>query len=50
MNKNTITRQLALFVIGILFGGVIGFLIAAGNGIELHGHHHDHAVSHPHSE
>ena len=46
------TRQLALFVIGLLFGGVIGFLIAAGNGIELsgHDHSHDHETSSQHSE
>ena len=37
-----INRQLALFGIGLLFGGVIGFLIAAGNGIEFSGHDHSH--------
>ena len=41
-------RQLALFAIGLLFGGIIGFLIAAGNGITIsgHDHHHEHSDSH----
>ena len=33
-------RSLALLCIGLLFGGGIGFAIAAGNGITLDGHDH----------
>ncbi|WMS43645.1 hypothetical protein RDV64_04390 [Acuticoccus sp. MNP-M23] len=33
-------RGLALFAIGLIFGGGIGFLVAAGNGITLDGHDH----------
>ncbi|MEQ9488631.1 MAG: hypothetical protein RIM72_06525 [Alphaproteobacteria bacterium] len=33
-------RSLALFAIGVVFGGLAGFLLAAGNGITLDGHDH----------
>jgi len=33
-------RALALFAIGLVFGGGIGFVVAAGNGITLDGHDH----------
>ncbi len=33
-------RSLGLLVIGIVFGGLAGFLFAAGNGITLDGHDH----------
>lgn len=33
-------RTLSLFVIGLIFGGGIGFTIAAGNGITFDGHDH----------
>lgn len=36
--------RLGLFVIGLIFGGGFGFLVAAGNGITLDGH--DHAMDH----
>ncbi len=49
-------RTLALFVIGLIFGGGIGFTIAAGNGVTFDGHDHldpalhgadtDHAMMH----
>ncbi len=48
-------RTLALFAIGLVFGGGIGFVVAAGNGITFDGHDHgdpaqhagmDHASSH----
>lgn len=35
-----IDRSIALLVIGLVFGGGIGFVIAAGNGITLDGHDH----------
>ncbi len=39
-------RALGLFVIGLVFGGGFGFIIAAGNGITFDGHDHaDPAVS-----
>ncbi len=39
-------NKIALFVIGLFFGGGIGFLVAAGNNITLSGHEHgEHAVS-----
>lgn len=45
-------RKLALFAIGLVFGGGIGFVIAAGNGITLDGHDHSdplaHGASHGH--
>lgn len=34
------SRSLALFAIGIVFGGGIGFVTAAGNGITFDGHDH----------
>lgn len=37
-------RTLPLFIIGLLFGGGIGFAIAAGNGITFDGHDHSGAV------
>ena len=39
-------RGLALFVIGLVFGGGIGFVIAAGNGITFDGHDHADAAAH----
>ena len=33
--------RLALFAIGLVFGGGMGFLVAASNGITLDGHDHD---------
>lgn len=33
-------RGLALFLIGLLFGGGIGFVAAAGLGVTLDGHDH----------
>ena len=33
-------RSLALFVIGLVFGGGIGFVAAAANGVTLDGHDH----------
>ncbi|MFT6674872.1 MAG: hypothetical protein ACJAVM_001058 [Sulfitobacter sp.] len=40
------TRTLALFVIGIVFGGGLGFAIAAGNGITFDGHDHGDPAAH----
>jgi hypothetical protein len=37
-------RKLGMLLIGLIFGGGIGFLIAAGNGITLDGH--DHVAGH----
>lgn len=34
------SRTLSLFAIGLVFGGAIGFTIAAGNGITFDGHDH----------
>lgn len=34
-------RSLALLAIGLVFGGGIGFVIAAANGVTLDGHDHD---------
>lgn len=34
------SRPLALFAIGLLFGGGAGFVIAAGNGVTFEGHDH----------
>ncbi len=34
-------RTIAMLVIGLVFGGGIGFVIAAGNGVTLDGHDHD---------
>lgn len=39
-------RSLALFAIGLIFGGGIGFVVAAGNGITFDGHDHDDAAAH----
>ena len=36
--------RLGLFLIGLVFGGGVGFLVAASNGITLDGH--DHAIDH----
>ena len=33
-------RTLSLFVIGLVFGGGLGFAIAAGNGVTFDGHDH----------
>ncbi|MGI9370173.1 MAG: hypothetical protein ACR2O2_15180 [Ruegeria sp.] len=45
------TRSLALFVIGLIFGGGAGFVLAAANGVTLDGHDHSdplqHGGSHP---
>ena len=38
------SRALALLVIGLVFGGGIGFVLAAANGVTLDGH--DHATDH----
>lgn len=37
-------ERLALFAIGLIFGGCMGFLVAASNGVTLEGH--DHATDH----
>ena len=37
-------RALAMLIIGLVFGGGIGFVIAAANGVTLDGH--DHATDH----
>ena len=41
-------RAFALFVIGLAFGGGIGFVLAAANGVTLDGHVHadDHQLEH----
>lgn len=39
-------RTLPLFVIGLLFGGAIGFTLAAGNGITFDGHDHSDPAHH----
>jgi hypothetical protein len=41
-----VDRTRPLFLIGLLFGGGIGFSIAAGNGITFDGHDHDDAAQH----
>ena len=38
------SRALALLIIGLVFGGGIGFILAAANGVTLDGH--DHATDH----
>ena len=45
--SSNLMRQTALMVITALFGGLLGFLIAASNGITLdgHDHHTDHGAS-----
>lgn len=40
------SRGLGLFAIGLVFGGGIGFVVAAGNGITFDGHDHGDAASH----
>ncbi len=40
------SRSLALFGIGLVFGGGVGFLIAAANGVTLDGHDHSSATGH----
>lgn len=40
------SRSLALFAIGLLFGGGIGFVTAAGNGITFDGHDHGDPAHH----
>jgi len=35
------TRSIALLLIGLIFGGGIGFVVAASNGVTLDGHDHD---------
>jgi len=40
------SRSLALFAIGLVFGGGIGFLTAAGNGVTLDGHDHSDPAHH----
>lgn len=40
------SRSLALFGIGLVFGGGIGFLVAAGNGVTLDGHDHSDPRAH----
>lgn len=37
-------RKIFMLLIGLVFGGGIGFLVAAGNGVTLDGH--DHATGH----
>lgn len=39
-------RTLSLFAIGLIFGGGIGFTIAAGNGITFDGHDHGDPAHH----
>ncbi|MFK7834698.1 MAG: hypothetical protein AB8B60_00630 [Sulfitobacter sp.] len=39
-------RTLSLFVIGLIFGGGIGFTIAAGNGVTFDGHDHGDPAHH----
>ena len=39
-------RTFALFIIGLVFGGGIGFVLAAGNGITFDGHDHGDASQH----
>ncbi|MGR3605204.1 hypothetical protein [Sulfitobacter sp.] len=40
------TRALGLFLIGLVFGGGLGFTVAAGNGITFDGHSHGDPVAH----
>jgi hypothetical protein len=39
-------RSLALFAIGLIFGGGLGFALAAGNGITFDGHDHGDQAQH----
>ena len=38
-------RSLSLLIIGLFFGGGLGFLLAASNGVTLDGHDHSHDVA-----
>lgn len=40
------SRSLALFGIGLVFGGGIGFVVAAGNGVTFDGHDHTDPAQH----
>ncbi|MFY0310080.1 hypothetical protein ACFMBG_09325 [Leisingera sp. D0M16] len=40
------SRSLALFAIGLVFGGGAGFVIAAGNGVTFDGHDHGDLAHH----
>lgn len=40
------SRSLALFAIGVVFGGIAGFVVAAGNEITLSGHDHSDPAHH----
>ncbi|MEP1327278.1 hypothetical protein [Pseudophaeobacter sp.] len=40
------SRPLALFAIGLVFGGGIGFVTAAGNGVTFTGHDHSDPAQH----
>ncbi len=40
------SRSLGLFAIGLVFGGGLGFVVAAGNGITFDGHDHADAMDH----
>lgn len=40
------SRSLALFAIGLVFGGGAGFVIAAGNGVTFDGHDHGAPADH----
>jgi hypothetical protein len=44
-------RKIFMLLIGLVFGGGIGFLVAAGNGVTLDGHDHatGHAGGHDHA-
>ncbi len=35
-------RSIAMLLIGLIFGGGLGFVVAAANGITLNGHDHSH--------
>lgn len=39
-------RTLGLFIIGLVFGGGIGFALAAANGVTFDGHDHDDPAQH----
>ena len=43
--RNDMQRSLALLIIGLFFGGGLGFLVAASNGVTLDGHDHAHNVA-----
>lgn len=46
-------RSIPMLLIGLIFGGLAGFLLAAGYGVTLDGHDHEtghEAQSHDHSE